>query len=136
MALPAIDSELGIDHSCSALLQFETGHASFFCSMRSSRYQMVQIVGTSGWIRVEVPFAHPENLAARLVIGRHEVPGTEAEEIIQFDPVNQYRLQGERFSRQLRENTGSRWPLETAQLNMRVLDALRISGETGQWSVL
>lgn len=133
LALPDHDPTFKIDRYTSAILAFPEGHASFFCSMQSSRYQMVQVVGTAGWMRIEVPFAHPENLAARLVIGRNIVPGTEPEETVAFLPVNQYRLQAERFSCQIRSNKPAKWPLETAVANMRVLDALRASGERGTW---
>ena len=133
MALLERDPRFETDRLATAVLDFPGGHASFFCSTQSSRYQMVQIVGTTGWIRAEVPFAHPPDLAARLVIGSNIAPGTEPEEIIRFEPVNQYRLQAERFVRQIREGTASRWPLETGLANMRVLDAIRRSGESGRW---
>ena len=133
MALLDRDPRFGTDRFTTALLEFPEGHASFFCSTQSSRYQMVQIVGTTGWIRAEVPFAHPPNLAARLVVGSNIAPGTEPEEVVRFEPVNQYRLQAERFGRQIREGADSRWPLETGLANMCVLDAIRQSGESGRW---
>ena len=132
-AMTDMDPDFGIDRSTTALLEFPGGHASFFCSTRSSRYQMVQIIGTTGWIRAEVPFAHPSDLAARLVIGSNVRPGTEPDEIIRFEPVNQYRLQAERFSRQIRAGRVARWPLETGVANLRAVDAIRRSGESGRW---
>ncbi len=136
MALSDRDPVRDIDRSTTAILEFTQGHASLFCSMQSSRYQMVQIVGSEGWIRVEVPFAHPATLGARLVIGRHQIPGTEVDETIHFEPVNQYQLMAERFSRQIRGQQKSRWPLETALQNMRVIDAIRESSATGQWATV
>ena len=133
MALLDRDPRLGVDRFTTAALEFPEGHASFFCSMRSSRYQMVQVIGTTGWIRAEVPFAHPPDLAARLSVGSNVAPGTEPDEIVRFEPVNQYRLQAERFGRQIRGAAPSRWPLETGAANMRVLDALRRSGDSGRW---
>lgn len=134
LALADRDPRFGVDRSTTAVLEFPDGHASFFCSTQSSRHQAVQIVGTTGWIRVELPFAHPADLAARLAIGRNELPGTNPDEIIAFEPVDQYRLQAERFGRQIRGAEASRWPLETAVANMRVLDAIRQSGRTGAWT--
>ena len=133
MALLDRDPRFGTDRSVTAVLEFPGGHASFFCSSQSSRCQVVQIVGTTGWMRAEVPFAHPPDLPARLLIGSNVAPGTEPDEIIRFDPVNQYRLQAERFGRQVRGAAPSRWPIETGVANMRVLDALRRSGESGRW---
>ena len=133
MALLDRDPRFGTDRFVTAVLEFRGGHASFFCSTQSSRCQVVQIVGTTGWMRAEVPFAHPPDLPARLLIGSNVAPGTEPDEIIRFDPVNQYLLQAERFGRQVRGAAPSRWPLETGVANLRVLDALRRSGESGRW---
>ena len=133
MALLDRDPRFGTDRFTTAVLDFPGGHASFFCSSQSSRYQAVQIVGTTGWIRAEVPFAHPPDLSARLLLGSNVAPGTEPDETIRFEPVNQYRLQAERFGRQIRGAAPSRWPLETGLANMRVLDAIRRSGESGRW---
>ena len=133
MALLDRDPRFGTDRFVTAVLEFRGGHASFFCSTQSSRCQVVQIVGTTGWVRAEVPFAHPPDLPARLLVGSNVAPGTEPDEIIRFDPVNQYRLQAERFGRQVRGVAPSRWPLETGVANLRVLDALRRSGESGRW---
>lgn len=133
MALLDRDPRFGTDRFVTAVLEFPGGHASFFCSTQSSRCQVVQVVGTTGWMRAEVPFAHPPDLPARLLVGSNVAPGTEPDEIIRFDPVNQYRLQAERFGRQVRGVAPSRWPLETGIANLRVLDALRRSGESGRW---
>ena len=133
MALLDRDPRFGTDRFATALLEFPCGHASFYCSTQSSRCQMVQIIGTTGWMRAEVPFAHPPDLPARLLIGSNVAPGTEPDEIVRFEPVNQYRLQAERFGRQIRSATASRWPLETSVANMCVLDAIRRSGESGRW---
>ena len=136
MALLDRDPRFGTDRFVTAVLEFRGGHASFFCSTQSSRCQVVQIVGTTGWMRAEVPFAHPPDLPARLLVGSNVAPGTEPDEIIRFDPVNQYRLQAERFGRQVRGVAPSRWPIETGVANMRVLDALRRSGESGRWEAV
>ena len=137
MALVDRDPIFGTDRLTSAVLEFGNGHASFFCSTQVGRYQMVQILGSNGWIRVEVPFAHPPTLAARLVIGiGNDPPGTEAAEVLTLEPVDQYMLQGERFSRRVRGEDVPVWPLECAVANMRIIDALYRSGESGQWETV
>ena len=133
IALLDRDPRFGTDRFTTALLEFPGVHASFYCSTQSSRCQMVQIIGTTGWMRAEVPFAHPPDLPARLLIGSNVAPGTEPDEIVRFEPVDQYRLQVERFGRQIRGIAPSRWPLETGVANMRVVDAIRRSGESGGW---
>ena len=116
---------------------FPVAIASFFCSTQSSRCQMVQIVGTAGWMRAEVPFAHPPDLSARLLIGSNVAPGTEPEEIVRFDPVNQsgYRLQpAERFGRQIRGAAPcSLADRDRGRGTCGSSDALRRSGESGRW---
>ena len=47
--------------------------------------------------------------------------------------VNQYTLQGERFSRLVRGEPTTERPLELAYAGMRVLDAIRRSHESGGW---
>ena len=74
MALLDRDPRFGTDRFTTATLEFPGGHASLFCSTQSSRCQMVQVIGTAGWIRAEVPFAHPPDLSARLVVGSNSVP--------------------------------------------------------------
>ena len=80
-----------------------------------------------------MPFAHPPTLATRLVIGADQRPGTEPDETIRLEPVDQYTLQGERFSRLVRGEDAVAWPLEVGVANMRVLDALFRSADGGTW---
>ncbi len=60
-------------------------------------------------------------------------PGPQVAETETFEAVNQYTLQGDNFSRRLRTGEPAPFPLETAIANMRVIDALFRSGESGQW---
>ncbi len=132
LALSGEAPPAGVDGFTSGVLEFEGGHATFFCSMRSSRHQSVQVVGTAGWARIEVPFAHLPDVAARIVLGANVAPGTEPEETIRFEPVNQYRLQAERFSRLVRGEPAVERPIEDALANMRALDALRRAARSGR----
>jgi len=45
-------------------------------------------------------------------------------------------LQGEHFSRRVRGEDVPVWPLECAVANMRIIDALYRSGESGQWETV
>ena len=47
--------------------------------------------------------------------------------------LNQYALQGERFSRLVRGEAVEQHPLEGAIANMRVIDALFRSARNGGW---
>ena len=63
-------------------------------------------------------------------------PGTDPVETLTLPPQNQYQLQAERFVRQIRNSERSRWPLEDALANMRVIDAIKQSGAEGRWWVV
>lgn len=136
MAATRSPSADAVDHVTTAMLEFEQGHGSFFCSIRASRSQLVQIVGDAGWIRLEVPFAHPDTLSTRILIGENVTPGTDPVETLTLPPQNQYQLQAERFVRQIRNSERSRWPLEDSLANMRVIDAIKQSGAEGRWWVV
>jgi predicted dehydrogenase len=50
-----------------------------------------------------------------------------------FDPVNQYTLQVERFSRYLLGEAVPSWPIEDSLLTLRIIEALFESAASGQW---
>ena len=64
--------------------------------------------------------------------GRTQIAGI-PDEVETFAPVNQYGLQAEAFSRAVRNGDASAFPLEDALLNMRVLDAVFRSAQSGRW---
>jgi predicted dehydrogenase len=53
-----------------------------------------------------------------------------------FDPVNQYTLQVERFSRYLRGEPVPSWPIDDALLTLRVIEALFASTKRGHWQAV
>jgi hypothetical protein len=69
----------------------------------------------------------------RLFIGHDKSIGTKPTREIMFPVLNQYGLQGERFSRLVRGEAVEQYPLEGAIANMRVIDAVFRSGQTGNW---
>jgi hypothetical protein len=68
-----------------------------------------------------------------LFIGNDKSIGQDHAREIAFPAVNQYQLQGERFSRLVRGENVPSFPIETAIANMRVLDALRRSHTSGKF---
>ena len=71
--------------------------------------------------------------ASRLLIddGRDLVgSGSSTEEI---PPCDQYTIQGDLFSRAIRENGQPPVPLEDAVKNMAVIDAVFRAAESGKW---
>jgi predicted dehydrogenase len=51
----------------------------------------------------------------------------------EFPPCDQYTIEGDLFSRAIREHTAPPVPLEDALKNMAVIDAVFRSAETGNW---
>lgn len=128
-----IDPVFETDRLASVLLEFAGGLASIVCATQTARYQHVRIVGTGGLIDVEHPFTPPPTKSCRIAIGgRTQIAGI-PDEVETFAPVNQYGLQAEAFSQGIRNAEASAFPLEDALLNMRTLDAVFRSAESGRW---
>lgn len=132
------DPSFETDCLVSAILDFAAGHALFTASTRGGpaylgTYQHLEIVGSKGWMYFDFPFSHPRPTSCRLLIGDTRSIGSNPARIVEFDPVDQYRLQAERFSRLVRGETDIVWPLEDAVANAQAIDALRESSLSGQW---
>ena len=122
------DPSFGTDRLASGILEFGAGTATFSCSTQLVPYQRLQIFGTTGYIEVEVPFSPQPGEAARLW-HRHE-GGTEE---IRVEPANQYTLQGDLFAEAVLRGTPVPTPLEDAVANMRVIEAVFASSQSGRW---
>ena len=57
----------------------------------------------------------------------------EKSEVITFDPVDQYTLQGDAFSKAILEDTEVPTPLSDAVNNMKVIDAIVESSKKSRW---
>jgi predicted dehydrogenase len=123
------DAEMKTDRYTSAILDFTSGvSSSFTCSTQLIPYQRANILGTRGRIEIEIPVNTPPDKHTRIWLTTKE--GNE--EII-FDPVDQYTLQGDAFSKAVLENKEVPTPLIDAVNNMKVIDAVIKSAETNSW---
>lgn len=127
------DPDFGTDRLTSALLAFPEGHASFTVATQVSRFQALHALGTEGWLRLELPFVMEPDRPCRLFIGDGDFPGPLPSETETFDPVDQYTCQGNDFSHAIRSGEPLEFPLENAVANMRIIDAVFRSAETGAW---
>jgi predicted dehydrogenase len=125
------DPDWGVDRLTSAVLDFGTGTATFTCSTQLAPYQRMQFFGTRGRVEVEIPFNAPNDRPTRILIADSD-GRIEARE---FPACDQYAVQGDLFSRALRENAEQPVPLEDALANMAVIDAVFRSAESGRWEV-
>ncbi len=127
------DPVLHVDRLTSALLEFPSGQAMFTCSTQLVPYQRMQIFGTKGRIEIEIPFNAPNDRPTRIFIddGRDLFGGGIAVET--FPTCDQYTLQGDVFSRAVREGTPVPVPIADAIKNMAVIEAVFRSAESGAW---
>jgi predicted dehydrogenase len=123
------DPEFGTDRLTSAVLDFPSGQSIFTCSTQLVPYQRVQILGSRGRIDIEIPFNAPADRPCRLFVD----PGGATARIDEIPVCDQYTIQGDCFSRAIREGGEVPVPLEAALRNMAVIEAVFRSARTGQW---
>jgi predicted dehydrogenase len=121
------------DRLTSALLDFPGGHAAFTCSTQTTAYQRVHFVGTKGRIEMEIPFNAPKDRPTRIFIDETGdiFGGGIVTEV--FPTADQYTMQGDAFSKAILDAGEVPVPLEDAIANMRVIEAVFKSAETGSW---
>jgi len=123
----------GVDVLTSAILDFPSGTCVFTCSMQLAAHQMMRFHGTKGFIIPEIPFNATPGGTSRITIddGRDLSGGGAVVE--EFAACDHYTLQGDRFSRAVREGGRPPVPLEDSLCNMAVIDAIFRAAETGGW---
>jgi predicted dehydrogenase len=127
-AIVEYDPQLKTDRLDSGILDFGQGTSTFTCSTQLAPYQRVNIFGTEGRIEIEIPFNAPANRPCKMWY-QH---ANELEEIL-LDTCNQYTLQGDQFSLAILNNTDVPTPLEDAIANLRVIEAVIRSSQSGGW---
>ncbi len=137
VALVERDRVLKVDRLASAILDFPEGQASFACSTQLVPYQRMQIFGTRGRVEIEIPFNAPPDRPCRIFVDDGSgKPSTSSAQTETFETVDQYTIQGDLFSECIRAGTSPEFPLEDAVRNMRVIDALFRSADTGNWETV
>jgi predicted dehydrogenase len=133
MGLMEKDPELKVDRLTSAMLEFPSGQSVFTCSMQLVYYQRMQLLGTKGRIEITIPFTPPNDRPTQILIadGRDLTGGGMTTET--FPACNQFTIQGEVFSRAVREGTNVPVPVEDAIKNMAVIEAIVRSAQSGRW---
>ena len=128
------DPKFKTDRLASALLEFPGGrHLTFTVGTQSSAHQRVTIVGDQGRIEVMIPFnASPERPTEIAIDPGADLFGG-GRRIETFPICDQYTLQGDAFSRAIRDGSPLEFPIEDAIANMRVIDALFRSAKSGSW---
>ncbi len=122
------DPAFGTDRLSSAILDFGSAQAQFVVGTQTYGSQTVSVYGTGGMLLVELPFnAFPDvplQIQVRNGVGARTIT---------TEPVDQYALQFEAFSRAIREDAPIPTPPTDALNNQKVLDALFRSEKSGVW---
>jgi predicted dehydrogenase len=84
----------------------------------------MHIFGTEGHFEIEIPFNAPNDKRCRVFVN---------EELIDFSISDQYTIQGDLFSKAIRDNSPVAIPLEDAIQNMKVIEAVFRSANSGVW---
>ena len=128
------DPAMGTDRLISGLAEFPGGRQlTFTCATQTSAHQRVTIAGDKGRIEIAIPFNAPPDRPTRITIDTGadlHGGGARTEE---FATCDQYTLQGDAFSRVVLGEKALDYPIEDAIANMRVIDALFRSAQTGRW---
>jgi predicted dehydrogenase len=136
MAMIERDPKMGTDRLSSAILDYPFGQAVFVCSTQISPHQFVKFVGTKGRAELEIPFNTLNDRPMRVIVddGRDLIGG--GRRVEEFGPVDQYAVQGDAFSKAVLGQGDVPVSIETAIGNMRVIDAIFKSAETGAWEAI
>jgi len=141
--IAAIDRDpvFRIDRLSTAVLDYGDGHASFTVGSQSgpsawASHQQFSVLGTNGWLRCDFPFAHGRPTPCHVFVGDHTSHGALETMAYSFDPVNQYTLQVERFSRYLRGEAVPSWPIEDSLTMLTIIEALFESAKSERWQSL
>jgi predicted dehydrogenase len=125
-----------IDRLTSALMDFPSGQSIFTCSTQLVPYQRMHFFGTQGRIEIEIPFNAPPDRPCRIFIDNGADLFGGGVETKEFGTCDQYTIQGDLFSRAIREGTEVPLPLEDSVKNMAVIEALFRSAASGGWESL
>jgi len=127
------DPEMQTDILTSGILHFPSGQSIFTCSTQVAPYQRVQIIGTEARIEIEIPFNAPPDKPCRIFRDEGGDPSGRSAQILEFDVCDQYTIQGDLFSKSIREGMELAVPLEGSVRNMAVIEAIFRSAESGKW---
>lgn len=131
------DPVFGTDRLTSGLFDFGSGRTcTFAVSTQSVYHQRVNVYGTDARLEITIPFnqpldepsiylTHRGETAHGLDASRHEVPTND-----------QYTSQGDAFSKRVREESPTDGPLRDAIANMRIIDAVFRSSESGRFETI
>jgi predicted dehydrogenase len=126
--LVEFDPLLKIDRLASGILHFEDGFSTFMCSTQLQYQQYARVSGTKGMIEIIKPFTPEPNEKAKIILHNRSI-----QKKITFEPCDKYTIQGDLFSNAILNNQDPPLPIEDGVANMKVIEAIFLSAESGMF---
>lgn len=126
------DPTSGVDVLTSAILEFESGIATFTCSTRTETDQRVDIYGTAGRISIGIPFNIPPDRPTQVFLtAGGDPPVAPATEVLEFATKDPYTAEAERFAAAILDGGPTPVPPEDAVANLRVIEQTFAAADQG-----
>jgi predicted dehydrogenase len=122
------DPSFGTDILTSGILDFGGPRSLFTVGMQVSAGQKVEIFGSGGKIRVEIPFNAYDDVPSLLTV----TTGI-GERVVPVGPADQFRLEFDAFSAAVRNGGPAPVSHHETIRNLAVMDALFRSEKSGSW---
>lgn len=128
------DPNFATDRLTSGLLDFGKGRQlAFTVSTQTVPYQRVQILGTAGRLEIEIPFNAPQGASSRLFLYDGSVLDGSDAKLETIPEADQYAEQADAFVDAVKNGREAPSGIEDAVVNMRIIDAIFQSVESGSW---
>ncbi|MCM2292339.1 Gfo/Idh/MocA family oxidoreductase [Allorhizobium sp. BGMRC 0089] len=136
IALVERDPEFDTDRLTSGMISFSLGRQLVFtCSTQLVPTQKVTVLGTTGRLEIPIPFNAPADQPTRLFLDDGSRLDGSGREEIAIAPVDQYREQADAFAHAVLLGLPVETGLDDALINMKTIDALFRSAESGNWEM-
>ena len=131
------DPDFQTDRTTSALLDFGGGRRlDFTVSTQSVPFQRLQAIGTKQRLELVIPFNAPLGGSTDLLLDDGSQIGGVSAMRETLPPCDMYTLQADAFSQAVRGEIPLPYGLDDAICNMRILDALFKSDQSGRWETV
>jgi predicted dehydrogenase len=135
------DPRFGIDRLSSVLLDYGDAHGVLTVSTQAGTaawgsHQQFSVMGVSGWLRMNFPYAHARPTACDLEVGDADGVGSFPARTFHFEAADHYVLQVERFSRLLLGEAVASYPIEDSLAIATITEAIFASARSGRWQAV
>ena len=126
------DPDLLIDRQASVMMDFPSGQCVFTVSTQLVPYQKMIFFGEKRKLEIEIPFNAPNDRKTNIYIDEGGLPAVNPQQMT-FETCDQYKIQGERFSQAILNDTEVPVSLENAYMNTTVIEAIFQSAAKDVW---